>query len=420
VDEAHLLANPTSKRRRAVALLRARWRLLLTATPVANKLTDLYSLVDLARPGAFGTPREFEAEYVADPGTARVVKPRRVAALREAVRDVSCRTRRAETEIAFTARRVETHTIAMAPDEDAMVADVTTYLRALYRRLPPPHARATQAATAERGGQAAKANRGALIREILALQQSLSSSPRAIAWSLRRRAERHPDERDTLLALAGRCERVESAKERLLLALLDELRGEPALVFTLRLQTAERLRAVLRERGRAAECYVGALARAEREELVERFNGGEVDALIATDAGAEGLNLQRRCRTVINYDLHWNPMRIEQRIGRVHRLGQSRDVAVHNFALRDTVDEYVLRLLYEKISLFTMTVGALETVLAEAHDGELDMEERLLEALLTSDTRERLTAEVAALGTELSDARNRQHDAESLTEGVLG
>src|SRR5690348_3087676 len=99
VDEAHLLANPASKRRRAVALLRARWRLLLTATPVANKLTDLYSLVDLARPGVFGTLREFEAEYVADPGTSRVVKPRRVAALREAVRDVSCRTRRTETEI---------------------------------------------------------------------------------------------------------------------------------------------------------------------------------------------------------------------------------------------------------------------------------------------------------------------------------
>lgn len=421
VDEAHLLANPASKRRRAVALLRARWRLLLTATPVANKLTDLYSLVDLVRPGVFGTPREFEAEYVADPGTARVVRPGRVAALREAVHDVTCRTRRAETTIAFTARHVETHTITMAPDEDAMVAEVTTYLRALYRRLPPSAARAAHAApTAERGGQAAKANRGALIREILALQQSLSSSPRAIAWSLRRRAERHADERDALLALAERCERVESAKERLLLALLDALRGEPALIFTLRLQTAERLRAVLCGRGQAVECYVGALARAEREELVERFNGGALDALIATDAGAEGLNLQRRCRIVVNYDLHWNPMRIEQRIGRVHRLGQSRDVAVHNFALRDTVDEYVLRLLYEKINLFTMTVGALETVLAEAHDGELDVEERILEALLTSDTRERLTAEVAALGQELSDARDRQRDAESLTEGVLG
>jgi len=420
VDEAHLLANPASKRRRAVALMRARWRLLLTATPVANKLTDLYSLVDLARPGAFGTLREFEAEYVADPSTSRVVQPRRVAALRAVVHDVTCRTRRAETEIAFTARHVETHTVAMAPNEDAMVAEVTTYLRALYRRLPSPTARATQATSGERGGQAAKANRGALIREILALQQSLSSSPRAIAWSLRRRAERHADERDALLALAERCERVESAKERLLLTLLDALRGEPALIFTLRLQTAERLRAVLRDQGRTAECYVGALSRAEREELVERFNLGSVDALIATDAGAEGLNLQRRCRTVINYDLHWNPMRIEQRIGRVHRLGQSRDVAVHNFALRDTVDEYVLRLLYEKINLFTMTVGALETVLAEAHDGELDVEERILEALLTSDTRGRLTAEMAALGQELSDARDRQHDAESLTEGVLG
>ena len=81
-DEAHLLANPASRRRQCAGELRSTWRLLLSATPIANRLTDLYSLIDLAVPGSLGTQREFEDEFVADPGTCRVVRPDRAAALR--------------------------------------------------------------------------------------------------------------------------------------------------------------------------------------------------------------------------------------------------------------------------------------------------------------------------------------------------
>jgi SNF2 family DNA or RNA helicase len=423
VDEAHLLANPDSKRRRCAAQVRARWRLLLTATPVANKLTDLYSLVDLVRPGRLGTLREFTDEYVADPGTFRVIRPARVAQLRATVREVMCRTRRAETDIAFTRRSVRTLSIAPSPEEDAFISDVTDYLRALYRRLPLPAARGTERRGASGGADAPvrpRVNRGAVIREIMALQQSLSSSPRAIEQALRRRAEREPQEQAMLMALADRGQSITSAKERVLLETLAELGSEPALIFTLRLETAARLREVITAAGRSAECYVGALTRAERESLVERFTSGAVDTLIATDAGAEGLNLQQRCHTVFNYDLHWNPMRIEQRIGRVHRLGQTQDVAVYNFVLRDSIDDYVVRLLYQKIDLFTMTIGGLEAVLAELQDGEVDLEERILEALLQSRDRDELSREVEALGRELAGARDLQHEAESLTAGVLG
>ncbi|MFI5272765.1 MAG: DEAD/DEAH box helicase [Ktedonobacterales bacterium] len=415
VDEAHLLANPDSKRRRCAGLLRARWRLLLTATPVANKVTDLFSLIDLVAPGKLGTRREFEADYVADPGTCRVARPERLPQLRAVVRDVSCRTRRAETGIPFAGRSVVTRVIPADAAEDRLITEITAYLRALYRRLPAPAAGRARAGTSG----ALRVNRGAVLREIMALQQSLSSHPRAIEHSLRSRAERNPDERGTLLNLADRCAAASSAKERLLLDVLDELAGEPALVFTLRLETAARLRDAARARGRSAECYVGALSRPEREALVARFNRGGLDTLIATDAGAEGLNLQQRCHVVVNYDLHWNPMRIEQRIGRVHRLGQAHDVAVYNFALRDSIDDYVLRLLYQKINLFTMTVGALETVLAEAQEGELDLEERVLDVLLRAEQPDLLENEVAALGDELLAALDRQHAAETFTARVL-
>jgi SNF2 family DNA or RNA helicase len=254
----------------------------------------------------------------------------------------------------------------------------------------------------------------------MALQQSLSSSPNATLASLRNRALRHPGEKDTALALADRCRNVESAKERLLLDVLDEIGPEPALIFTLRLETASHLRDIVSARGRTAECYVGSLNRDEREAVVQKFTTGAIDTLIATDAGAEGLNLQQRCHVIFNYDLHWNPMRIEQRIGRIHRLGQQQDVAVYYFALRDTIDDYVLRLLYQKINLFTMTIGALETVLSEVQEGELDIEERILDALLHSDSQKQMEEEIQMLGEELGNGVERQQYAESLTAGVLG
>lgn len=417
VDEAHLLANPSSKRRQHMGELRARWRLLLTATPIANKLTDLYSLVELVAPGKLGTPKEFEADYVADPGTARILRPNRAAQLRQVVGEVMCRTRRSETDIAFSGRAVVTREVAAQPAEDAIISEVTAYLRAIYRRLP---VRGQNRAAVARATDTGRLNRGAVMREIMALQQSLSSSPAAIARSLRARAERDGEDRAYLLDLATRCESAGSAKERLLLTTLSEIGAEPVLLFTLRLETAARLKRILTERGRRVDLYVGALNRTEREQVVARFNAGDSDTLIATDAGAEGLNLQERCHTLFNYDLHWNPMRIEQRIGRVHRLGQRHDVQVYNVVLKDSIDDYVVKLLYQKINLFTMTVGALETVLAETNEGEIDVEERVLEILLRADSREELATEVDALGSEMARALGRQHEAELLTAGALG
>ena len=93
--------------------------------------------------------------------------------------------------------------------------------------------------------------------------------------------------------------------------------------------------------------------------------------LIATEAGGEGINLQF-CNTIINFDLPWNPMRLEQRIGRVHRLGQEKDVFIYNFATEGTVEEHILRLLYEKIELFEKVVGELDDILTKLDFGKFE------------------------------------------------
>jgi len=83
---------------------------------------------------------------------------------------------------------------------------------------------------------------------------------------------------------------------------------------------------------------------------------------LSTEAGGEGRNLQF-ARTVVNYDLPWNPLRIEQRIGRVHRLGQEREVHVVNLWALDTVEAYLMELLDRKIHMFELVVGELDLIL---------------------------------------------------------
>ena len=175
IDEAHLLANPASQRRRKAGELGARWRLLLTATPIQNKITDLYSLVDIVAPGRLGTLRHFINTYAADPATCRAVKPGKLDELRAVAQGVMCRTRRSETNIAFAPRRVDTYLVEASPREAAMNREVTAYLRALYRRGATPDTRARQPA-AGRGRNAAGAS------------QSPPASPNAHATSGTRNA----------------------------------------------------------------------------------------------------------------------------------------------------------------------------------------------------------------------------------------
>src|SRR5205085_12576773 len=107
---------------------------------------------------------------------------------------------------------------------------------------------------------------------------------------------------------------------------------EPVIVFTEYRDTLAMLERSLRAQRRISMLH-GGLTAAERDRAIHAFNAGASDLLLATDAGAEGLNLQSRCRLVVNLELPWNPIRLEQRIGRVDRLGQSRTVhAIHLFA----------------------------------------------------------------------------------------
>jgi hypothetical protein len=139
-----------------------------------------------------------------------------------------------------------------------------------------------------------------------------------------------------------------------------------------------------------------------RTALIEHFRD-EADILIATEAAAEGVNMQF-CSLVINYDLPWNPQRVEQRIGRCHRYGQKHDVVVINFFNeRNHADARVLELLAVKFKLFDGVFGASDEVLGSIESG-VDIERRILDIYRTCRTPAQIDAAFAALGEAMKPA----------------
>ena len=148
---------------------------------------------------------------------------------------------------------------------------------------------------------------------------------------------------------------------RTLQRVLAALGGEKAIVFTQFRSTQEAIIQALRGSNVEPAVFHGELGWREKEEALEFFRTAS-PVLVSTEAGGEGRNLQFS-RIVINYDLPWNPMRVEQRIGRVHRLGQKHPVRVVNLAARGTIEAYVLEILDRKIRMFELVVGEMEEIL---------------------------------------------------------
>lgn len=214
------------------------------------------------------------------------------------------------------------------------------------------------------------------------------------------------------------------SKAKHLLALISELRagGYPqAIVFTQYTDTMDFLREYLRKNGVAVMCYSGrggevtepsgTWRRVTRDDTKRLFRQQKAEVLLATDAAAEGLNFQF-CGALVNYDMPWNPMRVEQRIGRIDRLGQAFEkIRIVNLHYDDTVETDVYQALRARIGLFSSVVGKLQPILASLPRQIADV------ALGKTSGRDRQRADlVQSLETEILD---RSDDAFDLDEIAL-
>jgi SNF2 family DNA or RNA helicase len=144
--------------------------------------------------------------------------------------------------------------------------------------------------------------------------------------------------------------------------------------------------------------------------LVERFKSDDADIFIATEAGGEGINLQF-CSVLINYDLPWNPQKVEQRIGRVHRYGQKNDVVVVNFVNRkNPADQRVFQLLNEKLKLFEGVFGASDEILG-AIASNIDIEKRIYQIYQKCRSDAEIEAEFNQLQVDMSESLGIREEA---------
>lgn len=206
---------------------------------------------------------------------------------------------------------------------------------------------------------------------------------------------------ELLLSAARRCEaRAPDGKTEGLLSWIQKLQREEndpslkVLVFTEFVPTQTMLAKFLRQRGYTVTCLNGSMSLEDRK-TVQRSFANEAQVLVSTDAGGEGLNLQF-AHVVVNYDLPWNPMKIEQRIGRVDRIGQKHVVRALNFALEDTVELRVREVLEQKLQriLEEFGVDKLSDVL-DSEEGGVDFEQLYVGAVLSPEEAE-ARAEVLA------------------------
>jgi SNF2 family DNA or RNA helicase len=208
----------------------------------------------------------------------------------------------------------------------------------------------------------------------------------------------------------------EDAKGRALVSLLKSW-GDKLLVFTRYRATQEHLARVLEESGEPVALYHGGLRRDEKEAVIRAFEG-PCRVLISTEAGGEGRNLQF-AHGLVNYDLPWNPMRIEQRIGRLSRVGQTREVHVFNLVAPGTVEEALLEVLDAKINMFQLVIGEIDMILGQLA-AEQDFEDIVMDLWLASEDDDAFRARIDSLGDQLLAAKRAYLEIREADDRIFG
>jgi superfamily II DNA or RNA helicase len=465
IDEAHHLRNvykPTNRIANTVkdAIARAP-KLLLTATPLQNSLLELYGLVSVIDDYTFGDLKSFKSQFlrIGSVESFDDLKQRLRPICQRTLR------RQVLEYIKYTNRVPITQGFYPTENEDRLYNLVSEYLQrpSLYA-LPPSQRQLMTLILRKLLASSTYAISGTLeaLSKRLETIVSKKAQPQALEEAISQNFEGYDEEKDEWEEAVDDTEKAYSPDE--LKTIREEItslrdfhdlarsiqknsKGEvlltalqngfamaaekgarrKAVIFTESTRTQQYLKRILEDAGyegklvlfngsngdpESRKIYTKWLAAHEgtdritgsktadmRAALVECF-ADDAEIMIATEAGAEGINLQF-CSLVVNYDLPWNPQRIEQRIGRCHRYGQKHDVVVVNFLnKKNAADQRVYQLLSEKFKLFEGVFGASDEVLGTIESG-VDFERRIAQIYQDCRTEEEIQTAFDALQKDM-------------------
>ena len=433
-DEAHKLRNLYRKRDNKTAkniqqaTLHAESKILLSATPMQNNLQELFGLAQMIDPHYFGDINSFKTLYV-----NRQKNKNTLADLKQRIKPLCHRTLRRQVQeeggVNFTNRYSLTQDFTPHEDEWELYQQISAYLQRPYLYSVKPSARHLVTIGMRKTlASSTHAIVGTLERMIQRLEDK-----KLLDDGVLTDLEESDDWRDVfdddvteqidevaleaeisdLKGYKALAERIESnAKGKALITVLEKafamtenLGGQrKAVIFTESCRTQQYIKTKLESHGHTGRVVLlngsnsdpesraiykawlqkhagsgritGSKTADMKAALVEQFKSDDADILVSTEAGGEGINLQF-CSLLINYDLPWNPQKVEQRIGRIHRYGQLNDVVVVNFVNRkNPADERVFTLLSEKFKLFEGVFGASDEILG-AIESNIDIEKRI-------------------------------------------
>jgi len=421
LDEAHKLRNlygayqapqVAQQFREVLANRMFKYVLMLTATPIHNRLWDIYSLVDLlavarGHQNPFGTEGIFARTFIADGRMeARHLNPQMREAFRSVVYGYMSRIRRADANLHFPERIVQLHRVNPSAEELELIRLIAGPIQNLNRLSQ------------------------------ISILQALISSPHALLAQLKQMARNRtiPDGlAESVEQVVGRI-RV-TAKLQGLGTLVDQLKAEQpdrwrVVVFTTRRETQTTIEAFLGERGISCGLINGDSGE-RNQRTIARFKKPvpEIHAIVSTEAGSEGLNLQA-ANVLVNFDLPWNPMIVEQRIGRIQRLASEHaSVCIVNIILRGTFEEYIVGRLMEKLQMAAHAIGDIEAILEasgvdeEEEDGSADgtaFAEKIRELVVASLGGKNVEAATRLAEKSITDAKVELESQEKNIDAMLG
>lgn len=427
--------------------------LLLTATPMQLHPYELYSLIELVEPGLCDSFEQYEQNRHQLPRLAELARNVQqwdildaaqqsqlteffqsrgvdldktegrelaLAALDRQHPFARTMVRNRKSDVGgFTKRLPKLISVQLDDDEMDLYQDVSSYLRHQYNMAQLSQQRAIgflMVTYQKMLASSSNAVRTALKRRIAKLSEKLRTpegsvtdtenrwtspvDPRELSTSIEANDSRMlskdaasiQSEITVLQSLVKRLGIIRDSKARTLVrTLVREVPSEErVIIFTQFLETQNFLRHTLRHHGYDVEIFNGGMKQQQKDDAVNRFRRRS-QVLIATEAGGEGRNFQF-AHVMVNYDLPWNPMKVEQRIGRLDRIGQKQDVIIYNLACEGTIEERILDVLHKRIRLFEESVGSLDPILGTVEDDIRSL--AFDEATGSSGQRERMEVEL--------------------------
>ncbi len=393
IDEAHCLKNHTTSTYKAVYKIHRKNTLLLSATPIQNDLFEIFNLVNILKPGYLKSRKVFRENYIENRFT-----PKNTEMLKDLLYDVMIRNRRSNTLTNLPPRNVQNINIEFSDDERTFYNGIINFCRDIFSKYYENSILI---------GWEKKEVSKLLLLIILLIKENVSS-PQATIGTFKNSVlpiiENIGDNKEIEIA-----KQIISSGEKIqiptkLKALTEKLRNieGKAIVYTEYIATLNLIESYLTEQGFKPTTYHGKLSSKEKQLALEKFKSEDYNVLIATDSGGQGLNLQF-CNNLFNYDLPWNPMKIEQRIGRIHRFGQKKESNIFSFDTKGTIEEYILYILTSKINLFKMVIGQIDTILTYMIKQD-PLDTRISKIILEAPTIDDIESKLLALGEEIKEA----------------